>query len=242
VKLAVAGCSVSDYTKVDIVYGEIAAKEIGAEYLHLAAGGGSNDLAWRQIMQNIRSGDIRKNDIIVWQLTDPARTELPSRAASELLASGKQGFQDFGDNVIGTEMVSRWKIDSWQWQILSDDIALHKAYQNNVIDALGMERTLNYVISLKHVVKNYGIQLCMCWTTMGYPIINYNDRRAEYPVQITDITDFNLAVEWLPYKEWLEPRWYKFRLHDDDSTHFSKAGHVEVGRVLGKHLKKTFKL
>ena len=50
-KIAVAGCSVSDYTGegVERVYGEILAESLNVEYIHEGAGIGSNYRMWRKI-------------------------------------------------------------------------------------------------------------------------------------------------------------------------------------------------
>ena len=47
-KLCVAGCSFSDYTKVDKVWGEYLAEKLDVDYLHEGAGCGSNWRIWRQ--------------------------------------------------------------------------------------------------------------------------------------------------------------------------------------------------
>lgn len=78
--LAVCGCSYSDYTgdSVDRTYGEIAARLINYDYLHLAEGCSSKDRAFKMIVSAVLDGRLRSGDIVVVQYPDPARMELPS--------------------------------------------------------------------------------------------------------------------------------------------------------------------
>ena len=52
-RLVVAGCSVSDYTEVDKPWGEYLSEQLSCEYLHLAAGSGSNYRMWRLLVSHI---------------------------------------------------------------------------------------------------------------------------------------------------------------------------------------------
>ena len=74
-KVVVAGCSISDYTHVDEVYGELYAKKLGAEYIHLGAGCGSNFRMWRKLGQLIMSGTVTSKDIVIMQPTQIHRRE-----------------------------------------------------------------------------------------------------------------------------------------------------------------------
>ena len=78
--LAVCGCSYSDYTgdSVDKTYGEIAARLINYDYLHLAEGCSSKDRIYKMIVSSVLDGKLKSGDIVVVQYPDPARMELPS--------------------------------------------------------------------------------------------------------------------------------------------------------------------
>jgi len=78
-KLFVAGCSISDYTKVSKVYGEFLAEKLGCEYVHEGAGCGSNWRIWRVITQHIMTGNLTPDDILVVQYTGRERDEFWSR-------------------------------------------------------------------------------------------------------------------------------------------------------------------
>lgn len=75
-KLIVAGCSVSDYSnEFDFNYGELLASYIGYDYIHKAAGCGSNFRIWRLITSMIRNNEISENDILIIQYTTSERKE-----------------------------------------------------------------------------------------------------------------------------------------------------------------------
>ena len=74
-KLIVAGCSVSDYTRVDTVYGKILADSIGYDYVHHGAGCGSNYRIWKKLTQMLMSGDLTDCDIVLVQYTQIDRRE-----------------------------------------------------------------------------------------------------------------------------------------------------------------------
>lgn len=75
-KLILAGCSVSDYSnEFDFNYGELLASQLGYEYVHRAAGCGSNFRIWRLITSMIRNNQISENDILIIQYTTVERKE-----------------------------------------------------------------------------------------------------------------------------------------------------------------------
>jgi hypothetical protein len=74
-RLVVAGCSVSDYTQVDKVWGEYLAEQLSYEYLHLAAGCGSNYRMWRLLVSHVVDNKITADDTVIVQYTSPERNE-----------------------------------------------------------------------------------------------------------------------------------------------------------------------
>lgn len=74
-KLIVAGCSVSDRTRVDTAYGEILADSIGCDYVHHGAGCGSNYRIWKKLTQMLMSGNLTDCDIVLVQYTTLERRE-----------------------------------------------------------------------------------------------------------------------------------------------------------------------
>ena len=75
-KLLVAGCSFSDYTKVNKVFGEFLAKKLDViEYIHEARGCGSNYRIWREVIGHVFKKNISPEDFIIVQYTDIVRDE-----------------------------------------------------------------------------------------------------------------------------------------------------------------------
>lgn len=74
-KLIVAGCSFSDYSKVNRVYGEFLADKLGFGYIHQGSGCGSNYRIWRVIGNLIKDGTITDKDLLIIQYTSLERRE-----------------------------------------------------------------------------------------------------------------------------------------------------------------------
>lgn len=74
-RLAVGGCSFSDYRYDIIPYGHQVAKHFKLEYIHEAACAGSNYRIWRTLTNHIIKGTIGKGDIIILQYTLVDRRE-----------------------------------------------------------------------------------------------------------------------------------------------------------------------
>jgi len=129
-KLCVAGCSFSDYTKVDKVYGEYLAEKLGYDYVHEAAGCGSNWRIWRRVYQLIRDDVITSNDLLIIQYTITERQEFYSRFRIDHSVDKKQNMREpFGDGDI-----IRYKMDSYTWQKTPQDKKFLKMYQQNHVD------------------------------------------------------------------------------------------------------------
>lgn len=247
-KIAVAGCSVSDYTHVKEVYGEhtvnyLNQSGVDAEYMHLAGGGGSNCRAFRLIMDAIIEGILSENDIILWQITDPARTELPSAEQTNKLATREITKMTVlescaSDLLDRTEVVTRWKMDSHTWQDYTQDTNLHSTYQNCVTNKIGMIRTRNYIVALRKFAKHYNINFKIVYCTMGYPLREYWEERGQHHL-VYSYEDIDLASVWTPYSDhkiWDSEQCVKYRLHPGDNTHFSELGHKDLGDALGIYL------
>jgi len=246
--IAVAGCSVSDYTQVEKVYGEHAVdylnqQDISSEYLHLAGGGGSNCRAFRLIMEAIIEGTLTENDIVLWQITDPARTELPSAEQTAKLSTREITRNKITDSCDSdlldkTEVLTRWKMDSYSWQNMTQDQQLHSVYQNCVVNKLGMYKTRNYIQALKVFAEHHGVVLKLIYCSMGYPLIEFWQDRNHYDT-VCSPEDIDLATIWSPYSDpsvWSSDASVKYKLHPGDSTHFSELGHQDLGLSLGRYL------
>jgi hypothetical protein len=112
--LLVLGCSISDYTHVDRTWGEILAKQYNLNYIHEAAGCGSNWRMWRRAFDLIDNNIITKQDVIVVQYTELIRREFwsPYQNESRPLhgSNGKSNMTEAYDD----GHITRYKIDAEQ--------------------------------------------------------------------------------------------------------------------------------
>jgi hypothetical protein len=78
--LASCGCSFSDYTgdSIQNTYGEVAAKSLNLNYLHLAQGCSSKDRVYKSIVSSVIDGKLKSGDMVIVQFPDPFRHELMS--------------------------------------------------------------------------------------------------------------------------------------------------------------------
>ena len=116
-KIAVAGCSASDYTGEGVhkVYGEILAKSLNAEYIHEGAGVGSNYRMWRRITNLVMDDTITSDDLVIIQYTQPSRQEFwhaqyEDREEMRYVGVNKQQIREaaYGGDIV------RWKPNIWQ--------------------------------------------------------------------------------------------------------------------------------
>ena len=132
-KLFVAGCSISDYTKVSKVYGEFLAEKLGCEYVHEGAGCGSNWRIWRTITRHIMNGNLTKDDLLLVQYTGRERDEFWSRfdpTAAEMRPNDIDHLcvtevPDYGGSII------RYKAGAAVWQEGRQVKDFFDAYEKN---------------------------------------------------------------------------------------------------------------
>ena len=75
-KLAVGGCSFSDYRYGITPYGKRLSEELDCEYIHAAACAGSNHRIWRVLTRHIIDKDLTAGDIILLQYRIIDRKEI----------------------------------------------------------------------------------------------------------------------------------------------------------------------
>jgi hypothetical protein len=129
-KLFVAGCSVSDYTHVNEVYGEMLAKKLNYNYVHEAAGCGSNWRMWRKICNHIISGNLTKNDLLIVQYTSNERKEFWS------LNENSQAYDkiELREKYTNGGNIIRFKMDANTWQINKNEKDFFKMYEEYFIN------------------------------------------------------------------------------------------------------------
>ena len=239
-KLFVAGCSFSNYTEVDKVYGEFASEKMGIEYRHLAGGCGSNDRSIRLIMSAILNGSMDPGDIIVYQPTESTRTEFASWSLTDTpdgklymdsiwpwVKHEKNALLEYTET---NTVITRWKTDSHKWQP-GKDAELHRAYEmyGTVYNhALEIER--NKLLMLREFVNSRNINFTVLWTGYALDLLEtYSILLDDQDIQLTEICP-ELAPE--PLEE--------YQLHGTDLAHLSLEGHKLLGDRLASALNTTF--
>ena len=252
-KIAVAGCSYSDYTGVNKVYGEYAAEKLNAEYLHLARGGSSNQRSVYISTRNIISGQLSKGDVLVFQITDPHRKLLASHTPF-VLPDNLPGQPEQWSTSHGDAWTTDYKAGSYQWQgsdtVGSKNVMLHKALEEACInnahetDVLATQITL-----LDALCKTKGITFIPLVTRyvtyIGFRPLTPSDIAAPLnsilPTEITQrlINETDYIVRGTPEGP------SKFDLGFDDPnaiertydrSHLSEEGHSVLGITLASHI------
>ena len=132
-KLAVGGCSYSDYTGVDNVYGEYCAERLGLEYKHYARGGSGSQRMYYALTKAIENKELGPGDVIVLQYTDPHRKLLPEPLPPVILpgsTDGQPGQIETWETPYGKAYTSDYKSHSWQWQPNETTKSVHRALEN----------------------------------------------------------------------------------------------------------------
>jgi hypothetical protein len=146
-KLIVAGCSVSDYTNVKKVWGEYLAEQLNYEYVHEAAGCGSNYRMWRVLTTHILNGNITANDTVVVQYTTLERNEF----WSPIVENDWLRDPAFNGNII------RFKSGSHTWAKGSEK-KLMKLYERFINDDFEKEKFANNHMMFQCLAKEYKIK------------------------------------------------------------------------------------
>ena len=145
-KLVVAGCSVSDYTNVSKVWGDYLSDLLKYDYLHEAAGCGSNYRMWRVLATHILNGNITSKDTIVVQYTTLERNEFWSPTIEDDYLRDAH----HGGNII------RFKSHSHTWH-KGSEAKLMKLYQRFINDDFEKEKFANNHMMFQCLAKEYNI-------------------------------------------------------------------------------------
>ena len=200
-KLVVAGCSVSDYTKVDKVWGEYVAKHLELEYMHLAVGCGSNSRMWRYLTTHIRNGTITSDDTVLVQYTTLERTEFWSALIDE------PHMRDCYTN----GSVLRFKFDSHTWHN-GIESKLMKMYEQFIGIEFEQEKFINNHIAFQCLAKEYNIHN-LYFVKVG----NYGFNGEDHPT-ISKYKD-----NFLNYNNIFDNKKYHLK---GDPGHLSTKGHT----------------
>lgn len=213
-KLFVGGCSVSDYTNVETTYGEMLSKMLNFEYVHEAAGCGSNWRIWRTITNHILNGNLTSDDLLIIQYTNFERREFWSRHQAYTYYTGYQPLREKYAN--GDGDIIRFKVKSHEWQITKEEKLLHSLYENNFVSSeFDFDVFCTQHLMFQCLLKEYGIK------TIFMPLEGY----------------VGWNIKYIPYFENsvinLNEEWRKNEFHNiTDLAHLNSKGHQHFANLL----------
>lgn len=219
-KLCVAGCSFSDYTKVEETYGEILSNKLGYKYIHEGAGCGSNWRMWRTITNHILDGKLTSDDLVIVQYTEVIRCEFWSSFPNYYFKSSAIDIP-IADKSYDGGGVLRYKVAAGTWQHNPEENEFFTKYEENFVNLNFEEerfRVHNY--NFQQMLKNHNIKAVFLTTGRLPP-------KSEY------VIDHFKKYEFV---DPLTPDRYKYNLSPEDSTHMSQEGHKELAERLYKHV------
>jgi hypothetical protein len=220
-KLCVAGCSFSDYTKVEKTYGEILAKKLNYEYIHEGAGCGSNWRIWRKVSNHILDGILTPDDLLIIQYSNNTRNEFWSRFSNSFFENTIDSLC-IVDKSYDNGTIVRYKFDSAKWQYNEEEKNFFTMYENNFINEKFEEekfRAHNY--NFQHMLKNNNINTIFLISdriNIMPPDVLVHFKNHEFHDQLTS------------------ERKLKYNLSPDDWTHMNQEGHYYLAERLYVHI------
>lgn len=226
-KLFVAGCSVSDYTKVSKVYGEFLAEKLGCEYVHAAAGCGSNWRIWRTITRHIMNGNLTKDDLLLVQYTGREREEFWTSFApspDEMMPNTLEHLCVTDKTQTGH--IIRYKAGAGQWQHNPEEKSFFAQYEKYFLDiTFEQERFVTHNFMFQNMLKQHQIKTVFV-RTIRSPPGNRSDFIPEYLPYVFSDSPIPVAIH---------------RQNDlslTDTTHMSQKGHEVFAGWLYDHINK----
>jgi hypothetical protein len=227
-KLMVVGCSFSDRTWVTKSYGDHLAEELGREYIHNAAGCGSNNRMWRTATNAIMNNELTSDDLLIVQYTELARSEiwtaleqdgLANRIENERVApTGKVVVRDkfhHGGDII------RFKPGCNVWQPFDHEMQFTQQFEEyHVSPEFCVEQAL---------INNYNFQNML--HVQKIPTIFL--QALSYGHELFDKNHFNFP-EFRYSRDILNE--HNHAVSKDDKCHLNDAGHKWIATELAKQI------
>ena len=221
-KLIVAGCSFSDFTKVDNPYGQLLSEKLGRDYIHEGAGCGSNYRIWRRLTSMILDGAITDNDLLVIQYTDKIRQEFYSRYPQNRAYKGpncKDAIRVLDDYSDGH--IIRFKIGAHVWQYNQEEKDLFRMHEDGFLSSDFAKE--------QFTINNYNFQSML--VRHNIKCIFVKTWRYRYHL------DTKILPEFEPYVFYDLDTNHEHNLAPDDHGHLSQEGHEAFSEKLYTHIK-----
>lgn len=225
-KLFVAGCSFSDYSQVELVYGEILAQKLNFEYVHEGSGCGSNYRIWRVIGNHILENRLTENDLLIVQYTSTERREFWSHNSPSKQESKKVNLNE--PYASGGSLL-KYKTFSTQWQRFQEEKDFLDLYEKYFC-------SIEYEIEWFKVMNNY----FQCFL---------RDRKIKTifleTMYMNNLPSYGLLDEFRPlYLDW-KKNISDISLHlvpNEDYGHLNILGHETLANDLFDHIQNIIKL
>ena len=216
-KLIIAGCSASDRGLVERCYGDTLSELLDMDYVHRAAGCGSNYRIWRTITSMIMSDEITSDDKLIIQYTTKNRREFwTSNYCNESslgIVNLAEPYGDFGTTV-------KFKDGAYTWQGNKNTAKFFKQYQNEFVN----EEYDKEVFEVNHynfcntlIVNNIDVVFLCIFDYCSPTYLQSNS--SELPV--VHISRNECLSEHI----------------QEDGGHFTDAGHMHTAHVMHTYLK-----
>jgi|DEB19_MinimDraft_2_1074335.scaffolds.fasta_scaffold00172_3 hypothetical protein len=225
-KLFVAGCSFSDFTKVEKVYGQFLSEKLNYEYVHEGAGCGSNWRIWRQITKHIMSGNLTSNDLLIVQYS--------GREREEFWSALEQPSYSFRPNTVDhltiidkytDGNIIRYKANSHTWQNNKEERDLFELYEKYFVN-IDFENE-------RFTTQNYMFQTLLL--SKHIPVIFVRSHR------IPPLVDADIFTEYMPYVFDEPYKLKQYNLEPNDYGHMNQAGHQVFADWLFEHINTVYK-
>jgi hypothetical protein len=221
-KVCVAGCSYSDYLPYNqVVYGELLAGKLGAEYLHEGAGAGSNFRIWRRVVELIMDNTLTPDDLLVVQYTGLERREFWSSTPSKP-PTGPDWRINTREPFDGGAIV-RYKnwAHTWNGQFPHDHL-LFKHYELHHSSTAYSRRLFD--------VNHYQFQHTL--RAMNIPTVFLLSQHT--PDGHLDMISPHKEVAYRPHVDWINntKNWYA----PDDNAHLNDRAHAQLADQLADHV------
>ena len=224
-KLFVAGCSFSDYTGVDRVYGEFLAEKLGYDYVHEGAGCGSNWRIWRVITNHVLSGNLTPDDLLVVQYTSRDRGEFwtsfpqPDKAFKPHTKNHLSIIDKFRDG----GHVIRFKAEAKQWQQNPEECDFFRVYEKYFVSTqFEQERFRIHNFMFQHMLLSNKIRTIFVRSS-----------------RLPKVQDKELLPEFLAHSMTTPmPESPDHNLTPSDTSHLSQFGHEVFAGWLYEHINK----
>lgn len=228
-KLFVAGCSFSDFTKVNKVYGQFLAEKLGYDYVHEGAGCGSNWRIWRTITKHIMTGNLTASDLLIVQYTGRERQEFYS-ALDQPKELDKPNSIDYLKTIekFNNGNIIRFKAESHVWQHNKEEREFFRLYEKYFVD-IEFARE-------QFITQNYSFQKMLLSNKINAIFIN--------SFRCPPLSRASVLPEYLPtFKEPVDDHTelLKYNLEPDDDGHMNQLGHEIFAEWLFAHINNTVK-